>query len=215
MAFENSRRTQRRREAGPRKGDLREVQILDAAESLLASISYADMTMDDIAKQAGMSRSALYFYFGSKDAVLAALHERTHAVMARPVEVLRRTDSSPRATMREAVALTNRIWRDHAPALRTFHETAMSSPEFGEQWRANLEEHVEFLTGLLEREREAGRASPGPPAARSIASAWFWMLEHQFYDLHRRPHRRAAEAELVDTLTELWFRCIGAPPEPA
>ena len=170
MALENSRRTQRRREAGPRKGDLREIEILHAAERLLGTMAYADMTMDDIAKRAGLSRSALYFYFRSKEAVLAALHERTHAVMGLPVQVLERTDASPQDAMHEAVAMTGRLWRAHGPALRTFHETAMSAPEFGQQWRTNLEQHVEFLTGLIERERAAGRAGPTPPSARAIAS---------------------------------------------
>ncbi|HET6953154.1 MAG TPA: helix-turn-helix domain-containing protein [Acidimicrobiales bacterium] len=211
MTLDSSRRTQRRRTGGPRKGDLREIAILDAAERLLATVPYRDMTMDDVAREAGLSRPSLYFYFGSKEAVLTALHERTHGVMAQPVQVLRDGGASPEATMRAAIELLSRIWRAHAPALRTFHEVANSSPEFGARWTANLEHHVDALTELIERERAAGRAAPSPPAARSIASGWFWMLEHQFFALFSRRHTRAEEAELVDTVTALWFRCIGAP----
>jgi hypothetical protein len=112
--------------------------------------------------------------------------------------------------MRRAVDEVRHNWRDHRHALQTFHETAMVSAEFGHGWRERLERHVAVLVTMVEGERAAGRAAPGPPSAAAIASAWFWMLESQFYELFRREHSRADEDELVDTLTTLWLRIIGA-----
>jgi AcrR family transcriptional regulator len=201
---------QRRRQAGPRKGEIRERHILDAAERLLSTTPFVDITMDDIAGQAGLSRSSLYFYFRSKEAVLGALHERMHALMRQPTELLEDADAPFEDAMRRTIELTARNWRTHAPALRTFHEVAMVSPEFGEQWRSRLGEYVDQLTGLIEREREQGRAAPAPPSARAISSAWFWMIEHEFYTLNSRKHTKAEERELVDTLTIILFRSIGA-----
>jgi AcrR family transcriptional regulator len=208
---ETSRPRPRRRDTGPRKGDLREAQILDAGEALLRRIPYADLTIDEIATEAGMSRSTLYFYFASKEALLAALHERTHSVMAEPVALLRARGGGTYDSMRAAVALTAKIWREHTHALRTFHQVATSSEEFGERWRTNLSSHVSFLTELIETERARNRSLPSTPDARSIASAWFWMLEGRFYDLHGTPHTRADEKRLIDTLTILWLRCVGLP----
>ena len=67
----------RRAAPAERKGDLREREILDATEKLLATRGYADMTVGDIAEAAGMTRGALYFYFASKQDVLIALVTRT------------------------------------------------------------------------------------------------------------------------------------------
>jgi hypothetical protein len=67
----------RRRTIGPRKGDIREQEILDAAENLLAKLGYQDMTVNEIAEAAGITRGALYFYFASKQAVVTALVART------------------------------------------------------------------------------------------------------------------------------------------
>jgi AcrR family transcriptional regulator len=211
VELENSRRVQRRRQAGPKKGDLREGDILDAAEGLLGTMPFGDLTMDDIAKQAGLSRSSLYFYFRSKEAVLGALHERMHALMRQPTELLDDDGSPLEDSMRRTIELTATNWRNHAAALRTFHQVAMVSPPFGDQWRDRLGTYVEQLTELIERERQAGRAAPAPPSARAISSAWFWMLEHEFYELNGRKHSKADERELVDTLTTIFFRSIGAP----
>lgn len=210
VATEPSRRTQRQLAAGPRKGEIRETQILDALERLLAAKPFTELTMDDIARQSGLSRSALYFYFASKEAALGALHQRTYAAMARTTDPLTQAGDATEASMRRAIDEVCRNWREHTAALRTFHETAMVSPDFGERWRDRLETHVTTLAGLIEGERAAGRAQAGPPAAEAIASAWFWMLEGQFYELFRRDHSRADEDELVDTLTSLWVRSIAA-----
>jgi TetR/AcrR family transcriptional regulator, ethionamide resistance regulator len=212
MALDSSRRTQRQRAAGPRKGDIRESQILDALEHLLAVKPFVELTMDDIARQAGLSRSALYFYFASKEAALSALHQRTYEAMARTTDPLTETGEASEAAMHDAVEQVVANWRHHHHALRTFHETAMVSAEFGEQWRARLGRHVTVLTGLIEQARADGWAAPGPPTAEAIASAWFWMLEAQCYELFRRPHARAEEKALVATLTTLWLRALGPTP---
>jgi TetR/AcrR family transcriptional regulator, ethionamide resistance regulator len=204
-----SRRARRQDAAGPRKGDLREAQILDAADGLLASKPFAELTMDEIARQAGLSRSALYFYFDSKEAVLAGLHQRIYEAMSSTVDPITAGLEPTGDAMRAAIAQVCANWRAHPHALRTFHETAMVSPEFGELWRARLDHHVEVLTAIVEAERTAGRAAPAPPPARALVSAWFWMLETQLYELFRRRHTRRAEDDLVDILTLLWFRTIG------
>jgi AcrR family transcriptional regulator len=210
VALENSRRSLRRADAGPRKGDRREAEILDATEQLLATHAFTELTIDDIAHQAGLSRSAVYFYFSSKEAVLGALHERMYGQMAEVTMPLLAADHVSRDVMRAAIEGVARNWRVHTHALRTFHETANALPDFGAQWRARLDRHVLALTELIEDERRAGRAATGAPSARAIASAWFWMLEQQFYELFRRKHTRAEEADLVEALTVLWGRAIGA-----
>jgi AcrR family transcriptional regulator len=207
---EPSRRVRRQLAAGPRKGDVRETQILDALERLLAAKPFTELTMDDIARHAGLSRSALYFYFANKDDALAALHQRTYVAMARTTEPLTEAGDATEPSMRRAVEDVCRNWREHSHALRTFHETAMVSASFGERWRARLDGHVATLAGLIDGERSAGRAEPGPPTAEALAAAWFWMLEGRFYELFRRDHDRTEEDDLVDTLTVLWTRSIAA-----
>src|SRR5687767_10889721 len=51
-------------------------ELLDAAETLFGSHGYAGTTMAAIARQAGVTSNALYWYFPSKDDVFAAVLAR-------------------------------------------------------------------------------------------------------------------------------------------
>src|ERR1700738_5721294 len=64
-----------RRSSRP-SGDDRELAILKTAERLFEERSLAEISVDDLAKGAGISRPTFYFYFPSKDAVLLTLLER-------------------------------------------------------------------------------------------------------------------------------------------
>jgi AcrR family transcriptional regulator len=206
-----SRRAERSSADAPRKGERREGQILDALHELLRTTPFVELTIDDIAREAGISRSALYFYFGSKEEVLGGLHHRTYESMGRTTEPITDGLDADFGAMHAAIQQVVAEWRDDGHALRTFHEAAAVSEEFAAVWRPRLEQHVDLLAAIIERERQAGRAAPSPPTARAIASAWFWMLEAQCYELFRRDHTDGEEVELVDTLTRLWLRAIGAP----
>lgn len=51
-------------------------QILDATEKLMAERGYAATSISDIRKACGLPPSSIYWHFGSKDGVLAAVMER-------------------------------------------------------------------------------------------------------------------------------------------
>lgn len=56
--------------------DAKAAEILDAAESLLLSDGYEATTMAAIARGAGVSNNAVYWYFPGKDELLAAVLRR-------------------------------------------------------------------------------------------------------------------------------------------
>src|SRR5271165_1309126 len=57
-------------------GDQRERAILETAERLLGERSLNEISVDDLARGAGISRPTFYFYFASKEAVLLTLLDR-------------------------------------------------------------------------------------------------------------------------------------------
>jgi AcrR family transcriptional regulator len=81
-----------RRSSRP-SGDDRESAILLTAERLLAERPLTDISVDDLAKGAGISRPTFYFYFASKDAVLMTLLDRVVQEVESKIDTLR--DSFP------------------------------------------------------------------------------------------------------------------------
>src|SRR5215212_1040595 len=57
-------------------GDDRERAILETAERLLEERPLSEISVDDLAKGAGISRPTFYFYFPSRDAVVLTIIER-------------------------------------------------------------------------------------------------------------------------------------------
>ena len=57
----------------PDVSEERKNQILAAALAVFARLGFQQARMDDIAEQAGLSKGALYLYYKSKDAIIAAL----------------------------------------------------------------------------------------------------------------------------------------------
>jgi AcrR family transcriptional regulator len=75
--FDGSDMARRKNGAGlSANADEARQQILAAAESVILRYGVSKTTMDDIGKEAGVSRPTVYRYFGDRDALLGALIER-------------------------------------------------------------------------------------------------------------------------------------------
>jgi AcrR family transcriptional regulator len=60
----------------PDVSEERKNQILDAASTVFARLGFYEARMDDIVAESRLSKGALYWYFKSKDAIIAGLLER-------------------------------------------------------------------------------------------------------------------------------------------
>jgi TetR/AcrR family transcriptional regulator, ethionamide resistance regulator len=124
----------RRTTPAVRKGDIREERILDAAEDLLATRGYADMTVGDITEAAGITRGALYFYFANKQDVVTALVARTvHALQEKSVAAL--VDTAPiDVVIATALGRTAQLWREHGVVMRAAVDLGSTVPEIDRLW---------------------------------------------------------------------------------
>ena len=107
MTVSPSRPARARRAARP-SGDDRELAILETAERLLEDRSLAEISVDDLAKGAGISRPTFYFYFASKDAVLLTLLERVIAEADAALErLIAERPADRRAICRQVPSVNN------------------------------------------------------------------------------------------------------------
>jgi AcrR family transcriptional regulator len=158
------------RRRGARKGDAREADILRTFEALIATKSPAAIGIDELALGAGISRSAFYFYFASKDAVLTALlADLEESLLAENADWYEGGAAEPalRRSLEHGVAL----WSARGPLLRLIYQ-ADDVPEPIRRFRARSHDRGRRRTmERIERERAAGLAPAGPPSAAGLAFA--------------------------------------------
>jgi TetR/AcrR family transcriptional regulator, ethionamide resistance regulator len=181
MATAETRRdTRRRRKQEPRKGDLRETAILDAAEALLDREGVDSVTVEQIAKGAGLTRGALYFYFGSREEVVTALVARTMAVIVRDAHLAAdETEVDPLETINRASVRTEKQWAEHGVVMRAAVDYTPFIPEVSKLWRGTVETYIDSMTKVLVRAGIPDRK--GPKGAKRLASALCWATERNFY----------------------------------
>ncbi|GGR43961.1 HTH-type transcriptional regulator EthR [Actinoplanes ianthinogenes] len=190
------------RRRGPSKGDLRERAILDTARALLARKPLADITIDELAAGAQISRSSFYFYFDSKLAVVVALLHGLAGELGRDSEPwLAGTGPDVPALRRSLTALAG-LWRDQGRLIAGALAAAPGCPPIA-QWRAGLREaHVARLAARITRDRAAGLAPDGP-APRVLAA----LID----DLRTAAFAAATDPEgLVDDLVTVELRMLYA-----
>ncbi|MEU4690197.1 TetR/AcrR family transcriptional regulator [Actinoplanes sp. NPDC023714] len=153
------------RRRGPSKGDRRERAILTTARDLLTRKPLADITIDELAAGAEISRSSFYFYFDSKLAVVVALlHDLTGELHAGSSPWLDGTGPDEEALRRSLTGLAA-IWSGHGRLLAGALAAAPGCPPIA-AWRAGLRDaHVKRLAARIERDRAAGLAPDGPAPA--------------------------------------------------
>ncbi|GAA1634906.1 TetR/AcrR family transcriptional regulator [Actinoplanes couchii] len=156
------------RRRGPSKGDRRERAILETARALLARKPLADITIDELAAGAEISRSSFYFYFDSKIAVVVALLHDMSGDLGRDSGPWLDGSGPDAESLRAALTALAVLWRDQSRLLAGALAAAPGCPPIA-QWRAGLRAaHVQRLAARIERDRAAGLA-PAGPGARVLA----------------------------------------------
>jgi AcrR family transcriptional regulator len=203
--------TPRGRRAARPSGDDRQLAILATAERLLAERPLGEISIDDLARGAGISRPTFYFYFPSKDAVLLTLLDRVieQANTAAGV-VLERLGDDPRATLRATIASFYTTFREHRAVTLAAARARGTHPEVRELWATVMESWVQLTTGAIEAERARGAAPAGPPA-RDLAIALNSMNERVLYATFSADGPAVAEESVVDVLLAVWLTSIYQP----
>jgi AcrR family transcriptional regulator len=88
-------------------------RILDAAFEAVARFGLSRLTVDDVARLAGVSRQTVYRYFDSKDALILALVAREEEALLEGVRAAHREAPSLREAIRRSVLFCLRAAREH------------------------------------------------------------------------------------------------------
>lgn len=201
-----SRRTRRNQVPQVRKGDIREAAILRSLTELLQKRSLAGISVDTIAKEAGISRSAYYFYFSSQMDAFGVLLERAFAGIK---DVLPDVGATPpRDVAYQLAEGTSAVWREHSAVLCNGVES-LSHPIIDAIWQEVMATAVSRIGDWIVDQRRRGAAIDTAVPAHDIASSLTWMIERGNYQLFRKGHSRDEEERLVETFVAIFIRSAG------
>jgi AcrR family transcriptional regulator len=189
-------------------GDDREQAILATAERLFEDRPLHEISVDDLARGAGISRPTFYFYFPSKEAVLLSLLDRVvEEARANRGDALERFAEDPPRWLRQAITAIYDTFRSHRAVSLAAAEARATSAEVRELWTRVMNTFVDETAMAIEAERARGAAPPGVPA-RDLAIALNSMNERVLQATFAGHPPAIAEDDVVDVLLAAWLGAI-------
>jgi AcrR family transcriptional regulator len=144
---------------------VRRTQIVEAAAKVLDRRDPTEVTFEEIAEAAGVSRALVYNYFGDRGGLLAAVYVHTFDQLDEMLNESVAADATPVDRLRDIVRRYLHFANDNAAAWRLLHVTStMDHPAV----RSARRRHMEQL---------ASAWGADGPEARIVAYAIVGMLE--------------------------------------
>lgn len=208
MSTASHARPARGRRAARPSGDDRELAILETAERLLEDRSLSEISVDDLAKGAGISRPTFYFYFASKDAVLLTLLERVIAEADAALEdLIANRPAERRAIWRNGIDVFVRTFGAHRAVCRATVGVQSTSSEARELWSQSMQRWIDHITAVIEAERADGAAPVTVPAAE-LSTALNLMNESVMTAAFAGHQPSIPDHRVLDNLVHIWTTSI-------
>lgn len=156
-----------------------EAAILAAAEQVFARAGFQGATMAEIALVAGLPKSNLHYYFGTKAEVYRAV--LAHILRLWLAETDRiNADAGPREALAHYIEAKMRLTAEHPDASRVFaNELLHGAPEIGDYLRNELRLLVVDKAAVIEAWIAAGKMAPVDPVHLFIS---LWALTQTYAD---------------------------------
>jgi len=195
--------------------------VLSAALELAEQTSYRDLTIDEIARAAGISRSAFYLHFRDKhDLLLSAIEE-----VAGELEELSGRwwsgEGAPAQRIRVAVEGLVSAYGEHAGVLRVATEVASYDDEVRQVWMEVVGRFIRATSEHLTGEQRRGLV-PDRLDATGTAEALVWMAERCCYVYLGRAGADAGDGaegrspeEVVEQIASVWAAALYPGVTPA
>ena len=178
----------------------RREQILEIATHLFQK-GFGATSLDQVAAEMGVTRPALYYYFRSKEELLAAIYDRAVGVLIDRASMLFDQGLPPDVLLRRLVEVHVRTMLQERPIVRVYFQEKDS---LGEAASRSVKAKEVAFTKMMAKAIRAGQAKgvfrPGDPelVVNAILGMLIWVYE--WY----RPERHTEES-----VTEVFWQLLG------
>ncbi len=196
----------RRPESPTEKRQAIEAAVLQAMEDLLAEgATYATLSVERIAKRAGISRTAFYFYFADKRELLMRLASKLSDELYAEADTWWSGAGDGPEQLSAALGKIAAVYRAHGPLVCAIVELSTYDEVVGPFWQALVGRFVDASAERISTEVEAGRAVPLAP--EPTAFALVWMTERTLHQMVEQDGA-IADDELVRALADVWVATV-------
>jgi AcrR family transcriptional regulator len=179
--------------------------LLGSALELAERVPFRDISVEEIAAGAGISRSAFYTHFRDKpDLLLEALGEVSEQLRPAAREWWR-DDGAPAERVRRAVEGFISIYAEHAGLLGVATEVATYDDEVRDAWLAIVETFIDAGAERIRSEQRAGLVAERL-SARPTAEALTLMCERCCYAYLAVGERKPEQ--VVAALAPVWTAAL-------
>jgi AcrR family transcriptional regulator len=179
--------------------------ILAAARQALVEEPYDRLTMDGIARRAHVSRTAVYFYFPNKRAVVDRLIQQAFSDMYVASSPYLDGDGEPRLQLRLGLARMVSCVNAHGPVLLLAAHLSGREDRLPTEWEPYIRRFIVSAERRIRRDQDRGIA-PADISPRISAQALCAMVER-----HITIEVIGGGVDVTETirvLAELWYRAV-------
>jgi TetR/AcrR family transcriptional regulator, ethionamide resistance regulator len=200
----------RRRTAQQPKGDTRERHLLAAARQLMESNEFERASVSELASAAGVSRPTFYFYFQSKDALLASVIDETQSQIAMALNTALQTPGPPLQRLDAAIAAAADVWWEHRATMSAAITLAAKMPALEARMITAMDGINDQCTELLLTHGIAPERND-KTAAAALVRTLALLNERAFSHALTTARDRADLLPVQERLLAIWQRTLGLP----
>ena len=180
-------------------------RIIDTALKQAEKRSFRDLTVDDIARSAGVSRPAFYTHFSDKEQLLLAAVEEVSRRLYEMADRWWHGVGPPAERVRRAIEGVVSVYAEDAALLRLAAEVAAYDDEVRALWLDISQRFIDATADHVRAEQDAGLI-PRTLDPRATAESLYWMAERSCYIYLGRGER--TPKQVVEGLVPVWVAAL-------
>jgi AcrR family transcriptional regulator len=186
---------------------------MQAALELAGERPYRDLTVEEIAAAAGISRSAFYLHFSDKGELIEAAAAEVSGELGAAAARWWRGEGAPAARIRRAVDGFVTVYAEHRQVLAVITEAASYDERVRGLWMEIIGRFIGATAEHLAAEQRRGLV-PDRLDAASAAEALVWMSERCCF-LYLGPGGGRSAEEVAEQLSTVWTAALYPGVVPA
>ncbi len=181
------------------------LRIILAARSLIDDMGYPNVSLDEIAVKAEVSRQTIYVQFGSKLGVLEAMIDYVDQVGLKDLLAVLDAATDPVEALHSLIRLDLQYVHENMKLFRTFRAQAVSDSDFRTVLADRMQNRKNGIRGLMEWLHREGKLTENWSV--NEATDWVFSVEsfHVYDDLVNNcgwtlEHMNRRMLEMIDTM---------------